>query len=66
MKAVILADKYSNETIKKIVDKYSLQGIHEFILCFSGEKERIEELDFNENSFIIVQLKQPIKSAVSY
>ncbi len=45
MKAVILADKYSKETIKGIVNHYRKFGIKEVIVCLSTKKEYIEELE---------------------
>lgn len=47
MKAVILADKYSKETIKDIVNHYRKYGINEIIICVSTEKEVIEENEKN-------------------
>lgn len=43
MKAVILADKYSKETIKGIIRHYKRYEINEIIVCLSTKNEYIEE-----------------------
>lgn len=43
MKAVILADKYSEETIEEIINHYKKYGISNVVICQSWDKEAIEE-----------------------
>jgi glucose-1-phosphate cytidylyltransferase len=53
MKAVILGDRYSKETIKQIINYYVSFGINEFILCYSSKNELIEEKEQNNIKIII-------------
>ena len=47
MKAVILADRYSKETIKEIINHYKRYGVNEIIVCLSTKNEYIEEGELN-------------------
>lgn len=62
MKAVILADKYSYDTINQIIEAYRKHGIKEFILCHSSSNETIEEIDYKDYSIIKAKLDKKVKS----
>lgn len=62
MKAVILADKYSKDTIKKIMDVYKKQGILEFIICRTSNNETIEEYESNGCHIFDVKLDKKNKT----
>ena len=56
MVAVILAERYSNQTIEKITSHYKKFGVNNIIICQSGEKERIEEIDKDGQTIITVKI----------
>jgi len=62
MKAVILADKYSKDTTNKIVEIYRKQGINDFIICRTSDKEQIEEKEYEGYRIIDVKLDRPHKT----
>ena len=62
MKVVILADKYSNETIEKIIEYYNEQSYFDFIICVSNETEAVEVLDYESSSVVVVKLPNRVKS----
>ena len=55
MKAIILADKYSKETVNKIISYYASYDIKEIIICVSSTTEEISEE--NKNDIIITYAK---------
>jgi glucose-1-phosphate cytidylyltransferase len=62
MQVVILADKYSCDTIEKIKENYKKQGMNEFIICRTSSKEMIEEYETNGCKIIEVKLEHKNKT----
>lgn len=62
MKTVILADKYSNDTVKQIINIYKNQGFNEFIICRTSINENIEEYEDNGCKIIEVKLSKKHKT----
>ena len=62
MQAVILADKYSKETVNEIMNGYKKQGVTDFIVCRTSEREMIEEYDLNDYKVIEVKLDRKNKT----
>ena len=62
MKTVILADKYSKDTIKEIINVYKKQGFNEFIICRTSINENIEEYEENGCTIIEAKLSKNYKS----
>ena len=62
MQAVILADKYSNDTVKRIIEDYNGQGIKSFIICRTSNKEVIEEIENDSYTVIEVTVEEKIKT----
>lgn len=56
MVAVILADRYSNQTIEKILLHYKKHEINNIVICQSSNVERIEEDDKNGQSIIVAKI----------
>jgi len=62
MQAVILADKYSNDTVNGIIEGYKSQGIKKFIICRTSNKESIEEIEKEQYTVIEATLEKKIKT----
>ena len=62
MKVVILADKYSQDTVKKIIGIYKKQGFKEFIICRTSYAEMIEEYEKNNCHITEVKLDRENKT----
>lgn len=62
MQAVILADKYSYDTTRKIIDMYKGQGIKNFIICRTSMREKIEELEYDDYTIIEAKLDKKLKT----
>ncbi len=56
MVAVILADRYSSQTIEKITAHYKKHGINNIIICKSSSIERIEEIDKDGQTIIVAKI----------
>lgn len=56
MVAVILADRYSNQTLEKIISHYKKFGVNNIIVCQTSEKERIEEIEKDEQTIIVAKI----------
>jgi len=56
MEAVILADKYSRETTKRIISHYAKHGIKNVIIVQSSERERMEELEYNGLTVVLARV----------
>ena len=62
MQAVILADKYSQDTVKGIINSYKKQGIKEFIVCRTSTREMIEECEYEDYKVIEVRVERKNKN----
>ncbi len=62
MQAVILADKYSNDTVEQIINIYRNQGVNKFIVCRTSNIEMIEEIENSSYSVIYVKLDRKNKT----
>ncbi len=56
MVAVILADRYSAQTVEKIINHYKKYGVNNIVVCQSSEKERIEEIDKDNQTIIVAKI----------
>ena len=45
MQAVILADKYSHDTVEEIIKNYKKYGTTDFIICRTSLSNMIEEYE---------------------
>lgn len=56
MVAVILADRYSKQTVDRIINHYKKFEVSNIIVCQSSEKERIEEIGDESQSIIVAKV----------
>ena len=62
MQAVILADKYSHDTVEEIIKNYKKYGITDFILCRTSSCDMIEEYEKYGCKIIDVKLERKNKT----
>ncbi len=62
MQAVILADKYSQDTVNRIIGNYIKQGIKKFVVCRTSSKEMIEECENDDCKIIEVRVERKNKT----
>ena len=62
MQAVILADKYSQDTVKGIINSYKKQGVKDFIVCRTSTREMIEECEYEDYKVIEVRVERKNKT----
>lgn len=62
MKVVILADKYSKDTVKNIMKIYKKYNVKEFIVCRTSNCEMMEEYETDDCNVIEVNLDRKNKT----